>query len=332
LRRPREPPKVAPVPHDPRSRRRAALHALEQGWGVEARRVRCLRDYWNAVFRVDAREGAFLLRLHSTAYHDQRAIESELRWLEALDGHVRVPRGVRSRSGDYAIAIDLPELGRRTCTLLHWVDGRRASKLGGPTFEELGSVLARLHSHSEAWKRPRSFTRPRWDAAALGRYWFEPHDDRGWRGLARKRRDRYRRVLDRLASLETKLERDRPHAFGLLHADLHRGNVIRAGELVPIDFDDAGFGCHLYDLAVPLGAENASATSVAGRAIVRGYRRVRSLDDDLVARLDDYVAARVVAVALFLRGWAIEDPRFQARIEPYLDLTDALLDSLDSAK
>lgn len=299
---------------------------MAEGWDLEAVRVRCLRDYWNLVFRVGTRRGDFLLRIHSNDYHDARAIESELAWVAALGESMRAPESVPANGGR-AIAIDLPELGRRTCTLLRWVEGRRAGPFGERAFEELGALFARLHDHSATWTPPRGFRRPRWDAGALRRYWFRPHDDRGWHGLPKRHRDRFARAFDRMEELEAKLPREH---FGLVHADLHRGNVIRAGGFVPIDFDDCGYACRIYDFAVPLASEERTSTSAASRALVRGYRRVRELPDDLLRHLDVYVAARAVAVVLFLRGWALEDARFTPRIAKYVEAADALLDAAGS--
>jgi Ser/Thr protein kinase RdoA (MazF antagonist) len=312
---------------DSRALSRAAAAAMSEGWDLEPVRVRCLRDYWNLVFRVQTRRGDFLLRIHSNDYHDAREIESELAWVEALGSTMRVPEQVRSASGARVVAIDLPELGRRACTLLRWVDGRRAGPFGERTFEDLGALFARLHDHAERWTPPRGFRRPRWDANALRRYWFRPHDDRGWHGLSTRRRDRFTRAFDRLEALEEKLP---PRHFGLVHADLHRGNVIRARGFVPIDFDDCGFACRIYDFAVPLASAERTASSAAGRALVRGYRRVRELPDDLLRHLDVYVAARAVAVVLFLRGWALEDERFRPRIAKYVEAADAILDATGS--
>jgi len=42
-------------------------------------------------------------------------------------------------------------------------------------------------------------------------------------------------------------------AFGLIHGDLHHENFLfHRGEARAIDFDDCGWGFHLYDLAVTL--------------------------------------------------------------------------------
>ena len=59
--------------------------------------------------------------------------------------------------------------------------------------------------------------------------------------------------LKRFAILSARLQsmpKDRNN-FGMIHADLHAKNVLRNnGQLYVIDFDDAGFGWHAFDLAV----------------------------------------------------------------------------------
>ena len=58
-----------------------------------------------------------------------------------------------------------------------------------------------------------------------------------------------------------------PSTYSMIHADLHPRNLVVNGErLHIIDFDDAGFGWHMYELAVgvfdfrdhPLVAETAA--------------------------------------------------------------------------
>src|SRR5690606_27853760 len=185
-------------------------------------------------------------------------------------------------------------------------------RFGVPTYERLGALTAALHAHAAKWRRPRGFRRRRrWDAESLGRYPFGGDADAGWRGLAPARRRLFRRVLDRLAEIERDLRRTHPSLFGLRRADRHRGNVVSTPRgLVPIDFDDAGFGCHLCDLAATLAQERFGASSPHAAALLAGYRAVRSLDAAAAAHLDAFVAARAVTVVIIVRGWAIEDPRF----------------------
>jgi Ser/Thr protein kinase RdoA (MazF antagonist) len=75
-----------------------------------------------------------------------------------------------------------------------------------------------------------------------------------------------RRLLTRLR----RIERKRPERLGVIHADLHFGNLLRTRDgMSAIDFDDCGRGFYAHDLAVPLGSSQwmrSSLASCAGHA------------------------------------------------------------------
>jgi Ser/Thr protein kinase RdoA (MazF antagonist) len=85
--------------------------------------------------------------------------------------------------------------------------------------------------------------------------------------------------------------------FGLIHADLHFGNLLLTSRgLGVIDFDDAAFGWFVYDLAVALMEHQADPDFPAlTAALLRGYRSERPLD-----RRDE----AMLPVFLLLRGTA----------------------------
>ncbi len=57
------------------------------------------------------------------------------------------------------------------------------------------------------------------------------------------------RVFKKIKNFETQY----PKRMGLIHADMHFGNVIfQKDDIGVIDFDDCGYGAFLYDLAIPL--------------------------------------------------------------------------------
>ncbi|MEJ2132664.1 MAG: phosphotransferase, partial [Gammaproteobacteria bacterium] len=105
-----------------------------------------------------------------------------------------------------------------------------------------------------------------------------------------------------------------PTTFSLIHADLHPHNVMVDGErLYVIDFDDAGFGWHQYELAVALfyykGEKNFD---VMRAALIAGYRSERDLTDTALELLPMFLLIR----ALVLLGWI--------HGRPELDRTDVL--------
>ncbi|MGH6634027.1 MAG: phosphotransferase enzyme family protein, partial [Sphingopyxis sp.] len=89
--------------------------------------------------------------------------------------------------------------------------------------------------------------------------------------------------------------------FGLIHADLIPDNLLHHERMLrPIDFDDSGFGWHLFDIATILFAylDEPFYESVED-ALFAGYRSVRALDDSERARLPLFMLLR----SLTYLGW-----------------------------
>ena len=115
------------------------------------------------------------------------------------------------------------------------------------------------------------------DAPFWGPFWKHGLLSQAESRLLLDTRDRIRLALARYG-------RD-PRTYSLIHADMHERNVLVNGErLTVIDFDDTGFGWHLYDIAVALiHQRNAADYREVEGAFMRGYRRLRTMSDqDLV--------------------------------------------------
>jgi Ser/Thr protein kinase RdoA (MazF antagonist) len=100
-------------------------------------------------------------------------------------------------------------------------------------------------------------------------------------------------VIAHVRAAEEALGHDKIN-FGLIHADLHRFNLLFARDTVrPIDFDDCGFGPRLYDMAVTLDNVPHNATYPALRAgLLAGYRRIRPLSAEHEGYIDTFIALR----------------------------------------
>ena len=97
-----------------------------------------------------------------------------------------------------------------------------------------------------------------------------------------------------------------PANFSLIHADLHPGNVLVDGrQLTVIDFDDCGFGWHLYDIAVALKAhQTAPRFPQIQAAFLAGYRRHRDLTEQAEALIPMFLLIRALAEI----GWLHQRP------------------------
>ena len=105
--------------------------------------------------------------------------------------------------------------------------------------------------------------------------------------------------------------------FGLIHADLHLDNVLFwRGEVRVIDFDDCGFGYWLYDIAVALWELRYRDDYEDFRsALIEGYTQHRPLPPGQLEHLDDFIAAREVAIGLWFTGTAQANPAFRAELD-----------------
>ena len=94
--------------------------------------------------------------------------------------------------------------------------------------------------------------------------------------------------------------------YSMIHGDLHMHNLI-VGEhdLHVIDFDDAGFGWHQYELAVALNGHSGRKEFPAiVAALLKGYRSHRAFDAEAEALLPMFLLIRT----LVLLGWIHQRP------------------------
>ena len=311
--------------------RRLAVRALD-AYPLVDRELRFIADEDNTTFRVDARapEGRdrFLLRVHRPARHGRNvdpaaAIGSELAWLSALRAgtDLLVPVPLRTVDGKLTTVVASPDVPEpRVCSVLRWMDGRVYSGAPRPVhLRRLGSAMARLHNHAAQWQVPPGFVRIRWDWKTF----FGDTMVYGgisaadvWDLLPGDLRRRFDRVASGMRRVMTHLG-EGADSFGLIHADLHLGNALFwCEEVRVIDFDDCGFGYWLYDIAVALWELRYRNDYEDFRsALIDGYTRHRPLPPSGLAHLDDFIAAREVAIGLWFTGTAQVSPVFRAELD-----------------
>jgi len=280
-------------------------------WGIgHDASLRLLKYRENAVFAVDIDDRpTHVLRVHRRGYHDNAALRSELLWMTALNDHgIPTPRVIPTRQGNFLTLVAAPDGGGPfQCDLLSWVKGVPLGSIESKSFgkeefierayEKVGRLAAQVHLHSEQWRPVEPVRRHRWDEEGCfgtGAVW-------GFYGDLATLTVAERALLDRaviiarprLAAFGKSGDR-----FGLIHADLVPENVLMDGETCTlIDFDDAGFGWYLADIAIAVFFQVGSASfAPALRAMLRGYRQVRRLPAGDLHMLD---------VMLFLRGLAV---------------------------
>lgn len=269
----------------------------------------------NATYRIDdtASGRRWALRVHREGYHSQNAIASELAWLMALrnDGVVTTPVPVPGRDGRLIQQAGHPAMPRpRNVVLFKWEAGVEPSEKDHlvEKFEILGEVTARMHLHSQGWKRPANFERHVWDfTTSLG---DRPHWGR-WQdgmGLDPAKQAVLQRAVD---LLEKRLARfgQSPGRFGLIHSDMRLANLLVDGDEVKvIDFDDSGFSWHLYDAATAVSFfEHEKHVPELMAAWVKGYRKIHALPTEDEAEIPTFVMLRRMILVAWIGSHAETD-------------------------
>ena len=279
----------------------------------------------NAVFRViDQRDGArFVLRLHRPGYHTLAELNAERDWTAALhQAGIGAPQGVRARDGGWYVETPTPDPGGvRLAGVTTWTEGEILSEVvdrdgddAAPAhFAALGEIIARLHNQASAWSPPPGFSRHDIDrdglvgeAPAWGRFWDSPllsPEERRIAAAARIRIAQEMQAMDKSGA-----------SFSLIHADLHPGNVlIGGGRLSVIDFDDAGFGWHGFDMAVGLfHAWGRPDFEPLRDAFLAGYAKRRAPSPQVEQALHLFLLMR----GLMVVGWLDQRPELDP--QPFL--------------
>lgn len=282
----------------------AALHH----WGLQGSELSLIKYRENGVFRVDTPHGErFALRIHRYGYHSDDELRSELQWLSALEAAgISVPQMIPTTQGALFVPVQVDVVPEpRQVDLMAWLEGNQLGSVEDglasedaieQTYRTIGGLAARLHNQAASWEQPAGFTRHAWDVEGLvgerpfwGPFWELEALDADQRALLLAARDQVRTDLTRYAS-----NPDNAQRYSMIHADFVVENLLVDGDVVRlIDFDDAGYGWHLFELATALHFEmEEDFFPAAFAALIAGYREHRPLPDEQVEQMPLFFLAR----------------------------------------
>ncbi len=228
---------------------RGVALAASETYGLAVAGLEPVLHGYNTTFRVDTEGGERLaLRVNTNSKSDAGHVAAQQAWVHAIarDTDVEVPDAVAAPDGRTVVAVPCPRLGRDLlCVVNTWLEGPDVGECDPEQARALGRVMATLHEHARTVTLPEGAGLPVFDEPLFG-------DENLLEGSPLLD-DRRRRVLDE-AFARTRA------AFGdlaglgdavPLHADLHGGNLKwHDGRLSVFDFDDAGVGSPVLDLAI----------------------------------------------------------------------------------
>ena len=243
-------------------------------FGITPQSLRMVNHSFNTTYAVTTPNGArYALRLGTNSLRDPAGLAAELQWLDALAaaGQVSVAAPHKTPAGQWAIEIPVAALQRAIpATLSHWLPGRIVGeKPRTAQLVALGQTMAQLHRHSAHWT-------PQGNAAfpPVNKLWMNSTDSISTTthpSVTPRLRDMVVQVIAQITSVYSQL--DQQFAVQPIHADLHGFNLMwHAGQLSVFDFDDAGLGWPIQDLAI--SAYHVRDIPGAEQHIRAGYAQV----------------------------------------------------------
>lgn len=335
-------------------RLRALARRALRDFGIDARSLAVLRHEHNTTFRVDADGGPYVLRINRPGVHSAATIASEAAWLTALrrDTDLGVPEPVLAPGGRLVVEAAAPGVPEaRICVLFRWLPGRFVdARLTPEHLREVGAATATLQQHADGWSMPDAFERPRVDtmttaakkasiapSAVVALSGHHPADDDveavvrlTGELVAARDADLVREAIGAIRETTATLA-SLPGTFGLIHGDLHQENYFfDRRRFRAIDFDDCGWGFHLYDLMVTMSEIHGRDGYAEMRdALIAAYAAHRSLPTGHERHLELLLALR----RLQFVGWILESREhaaFRDRWRPWVRRElDGLASDLD---
>lgn len=254
------------------------------------------------VYRLDDAQGEarYLLKIHESAgdglVDTPAQLRAQMAWLQALtaDGRVIVQSPIANRQGEFVTQVQLRGLDRLSAVCVQrWITAQHIDHWDADHAYAVGVLLATLHSISAEWVDNANEQFGGYE----DKYLVEAIDRLAITvDLALISAEQYgiiRQAGERIVAMLAQQERSKA-TFGLIHGDLHQGNVLFEG-MKALALDYGAFRAFfLYDLGVSL--YHATFDPVAIRkALVAGYDAVRPL----TKANNDMLEAFMIMAALF---------------------------------
>ena len=321
--------------------RQLAEIALD-AYGLHRARLTFLRYFANVTYRVDlpgpdpqGRDpgpylpNRYLLRVLLSGNWEYA--KGEMTWLAALSGEagLPVPQPVPTREGELLMRITTPGVPRgRIVSLMRWVDGRKLpTELRPRHLRAWGQMVARLHHFAAGWQPPEGFQRFVWDwEGLLGGQGFRCTVEELVASMPSHLQEPFLVASQEAKAVMEALGKG-PDAYGMVHADMYPENVLfKAGEVLPIDFEDCGFGYWLWDIAVALSEQPWTDDWYRQRdALLAGYDQIHTLPGSQIEHLDLFLAAQYATGVLWASQFMQDDPARRTQHEAWRDESGAML-------
>jgi Ser/Thr protein kinase RdoA (MazF antagonist) len=307
-------------PDEHRSRRLKCAHlekvadrALQQS-GIFNAELGFVSDTGNLIFRADAANQSYSVRIYPEQSKMTPEIYGELYWLLSLKQNTNlvVPEPVSTLSGHFVQEISVPGIeGQFQVVLFRWISGEIIGKnFDVEVARQIGRLMAELHTHAATFDLPAGSFRDATDWRGMGHFTA---------GLTPAQISRIEGFLNQnqLELCEAAAERvaaaidevDDQQNFGLIHSDLHTNNcLLHKGKIGIIDFEDCQFAPFTCDMAITICSfDDFPNPAILREAFLQGYSEKRKLPKNHMEEIEAFMLERNLRLIRWVSTWPSVD-------------------------
>ena len=273
------------------------LQAAAAAYGLTADQLKSVGGFESSVYEYSRDGRSYIMKITHTLRRSVDYIQGELEWLAYLADHgIPAARSVPSRQGRNVEVLAEPDGFAFLVICYDKAEGRRAGEAewSGPLFEALGELMGRMHALTKSYVPSAPvYKRQEWyEGEQLRTANYVPVDQT--------------RVVEQAQALIARLRRlpRTRDVYGLVHADLHRGNffVDDEGRITVFDFDDIEYSWFMNDIAIVLfyarfpkrglHPEEPDFIAYFLQHFMAGYNRHHKLDPVWFRHVPDFLMLR----------------------------------------
>lgn len=235
------------------------------------------------LYRYSKENNDYFLRISHSDRRTPEQIKGELDWLDWLKTfHLPTVQVAQNMNGENCSILPLEDGGYFTAVSFHKLSGQQRFDLfQNPLhIEQLGKIMGQMHQAAQTyqpknptWKRPDCLE----ETEGFAQKYLPPSEQKA---IA---------LFDVILGKIEELPRHKNN-FGLIHFDLHPGNLfIDQGKLSILDFDDCQYNHFVGDIAislfygVPFQETEQNRNELAKRFLdhlLKGYTEIRSISQE----------------------------------------------------
>ena len=300
-------------------------HDVLLQYGISAKSLLCINHAFNTTFKlITVDDKTFAMRINTNSKKWPEHVWAEVQWMQKIanEGEVQVPVPVPNLQGEFfSNHYFFYDGGNLNIVLTNWIEGEVIKER--PTENqlfELGKSMAFLHQSGKTWVAQGYANFKEIDTPLMVERanLFTEVDQQVSAELYEMLRDVN---LEAVKVLESLRARSAPQ---LIHADLHFGNIIVHEDTISIlDFDDAGMGFPLQDLANAIFYLRADYDKE--EHLIAGYMSVAPLPKYQAFELEALIASQ--ALTQLSSRFADSTAENMASLPQYLEVIEEQLNT-----